>query len=40
MQANWCPFVSGKCGREGEKLQKFEYHENLKSFFDEIKNTS
>ena len=20
-----CPFASGKCGKEGEKLQKFEY---------------
>ena len=34
-----CPFVCGKCGKEGEKLQKFEYLENEKSFFDEIKNT-
>ena len=34
-----CPFVTGKCGKEGKKLQKFEYHENGKSFFDEIKNT-
>ena len=28
---------SGKCGKEGEKLQKFEYLENEKSFLDEIK---
>ena len=33
-----CPFESGKCGKEGKKLQKFEYLENEKSFFDEIKN--
>ena len=36
----FCPFVSGKCGKEGKKLQKFEYRENEKSFFDEIKNPS
>ena len=35
-----CPFVSGKCGKEGKKLQKFEYLENKKSFLDEIKNIS
>ena len=33
-----CPAKSGKCGKEGKKLQKFEYLENEKSFFDEIKN--
>ena len=33
------PFVSGKCGKEGEKLQKFEYFEKEMSFLDEIKNT-
>ena len=33
-----CPFESGKCGKEVKKLQKFEYLENDKSFFDEIKN--
>ena len=33
-----CPFESGNCGKEGEKLQKFEYLENQKSFFDEIKS--
>ena len=33
-----CPFESGKCGKEGEKLQKIEYLENEKSFLDEIKN--
>ena len=27
-------FESGKCGKEEEKLQKFEYLENEKSFFD------
>ena len=45
MQANsWhtfsnsiCPFVSEKCGKKRKKLQKFEYLENEKSFFDEIK---
>ena len=34
-----CPFVSGKCGKEGEKIQKFEHLENKKSFLDEIKNS-
>ena len=47
MQANYdiinystsiCPFESGKFGKEGKKLQKFEYLENEKSFLDEIKN--
>ena len=33
-----CPCESGKCGKKGEKLQKFEYLANEKSFFDEIKN--
>ena len=33
-----CPFQSKKCGKEGKKLQKFEYVKNKKSFFDEIKN--
>ena len=33
-----CSFESGKCGKEEEKLQKFEYLENKKSFLDEIKN--
>ena len=33
-----CPFESGKCGKEEEKLQKFEYLENEKSILDEIKN--
>ena len=33
-----CPFESGKCGKEGKKLQKFEYLKNEKSFFNEIKN--
>ena len=32
------PFESGKCGEEEEKIQKFEYLENEKSFLDEIKN--
>ena len=32
-----CSFESGKCGKEEEKLQKFEYLENEKSFLDEIK---
>ena len=32
-------FLSWKCGKEGKKLQKYEYLENEKSFFDEIKNT-
>ena len=33
-----CPFESGNCGKEGKKLQTFEYLENKKSFLDEIKN--
>ena len=33
-----CPSESGKCGKEGEKLQTFEYLKNEKSFLDEIKN--
>ena len=33
------PFVSGKCGNEGKKLQTFECLENEKSFLDEIRNT-
>ena len=33
-----CPFESGKCGKEEEKLQKFEYLENKKSLLDEIEN--
>ena len=32
-----CPFESGKCRKEGKKLQKLEYLENEKSFLDEIK---
>ena len=32
------PFEYGKCGKERKKLQKFEYLENEKSFFDKIKN--
>ena len=32
-----CPFESGNCGKEGKKLQKFEYLKNEKSFLDEIK---
>ena len=34
-----CPFLPGKCGNEGKKLQKYEYLENENIFFDEIKNT-
>ena len=34
-----CPFESGKCGKEEEKLQKFEYLENKKSLLDEIENS-
>ena len=33
-----CLFESGKCGKEGKKLQKTEYLENKKSFLSEIKN--
>ena len=35
------PFVLlslGKCGKEGKKLQKFEYLESEKSFSEEMKN--
>ena len=32
-----CPFETGKCGKDGKKLQKFEYLENEKSFFNKIK---
>ena len=32
-----CRFESGKCGKEEEKLQNFEYLENEKSFLDETK---
>ena len=31
-----CSFESGKCGKEEEKIQKFEYLENEESFLDEI----
>ena len=30
-----CPLQSGKCRKEGEKLQKFDYPEKEKSFLDE-----
>ena len=30
-----CSFESGKCGKEEENLQKFEYLKNEKSFLDE-----
>ena len=33
-----CPFESGKHGKEGKKLQNFEYLKNKESFLDEIKN--
>ena len=33
-----CPFEPGKSGKEEEKIQKFKYLENEKSFLDEIKN--
>ena len=32
------PFESGKCGKQEEKIQKFEYLKNEKNFLDEIKN--
>ena len=35
-----CPFKSGKCGKEEEKTQNFEYLENENSFLDKIKNIS
>ena len=33
-----CRFEFGKCRKEEEKLQKFEYLENDKSFLGEIEN--
>ena len=33
-----CTFESGNCGKEGEKLRKFEYLENEKRFLYQIKN--
>ena len=33
-----CTFESGKSIKEEEKVQKFEYLKNKKSFLDEIKN--
>ena len=33
------PSVSGRWGKEGRKLQNFEYLKNEKSFLDEIRNT-
>ena len=33
-----CTFESGKCGKKEEKLQKYKYLENEKSFLGEIKN--
>ena len=33
-----CPFESGKCGKEGKKLQKLEYLNNEKSFLHQKKN--
>ena len=32
-----CPFESGKGGKKGKKLQKFEYPKNENSFLDEKK---
>ena len=32
-----CAFESGRCGKEGKKLQKFEYLEKEKDFLDEKK---
>ena len=33
-----CLLEFRRCGKEGKKLQKFEYLENEKSFFNEMKN--
>ena len=33
-----CPFETEKCGKEGKKLQKFEYPKNKNSSLDEVKN--
>ena len=30
------PFESGNCGKEGKKIQKFEYLGNEKRFLEEI----
>ena len=38
--ASTSPVESGKWGKEGKKLPKFEYLENEKSFFDEKKHFS
>ena len=32
-----CPFESGKSRKEEEKIKKWEYFKNEKSFLDEIK---
>ena len=34
-----CPFESGQCGKEGKKLQKFEYLENEKGKIKDIFHT-
>ena len=33
---SFCPFESRKGGQDEEKIQKFEYLKNEKSFLDEI----
>ena len=33
-----CPFESGKCEKERQKLQKFEYLKNEESFSNHMKN--
>ena len=37
---SFCPFESGKSGKEEERIQTFEYLENEKSFLEEMKNIS
>ena len=32
-----CPFESGKCQKEGKKLEKFEYLKNKTTFFEFLK---
>ena len=36
--STFSPFESGKCGKEGKKLQNFEYLESEKCFLDKIKS--
>ena len=35
---SFCPFESGKCGKEGKILQKFEYLEDKNCFLNAMKS--